>query len=91
MAKLSDEELLDYFASNAVRMALNGERSTYDELRAEILDKIKRMGKVDVAGIAREISEKLFDMDNERTPWDENDWLAACENLLRSHLEGKSE
>jgi hypothetical protein len=73
MAKLSDRELLEKF------------RDAPHVLEDDVLDRMPdRMGKVDVAGIAREIVQKLGYVSR-------SDDFELAQTILRSHLEGKSE
>lgn len=87
MAKLSDRELLEKF------------RDAPHVLEDDVLDHMpERMGKVDVAGIAREILQNCAAKYSQPEMWNYNDPQSVIDEqidnaaeILRSHLEGKSE
>jgi hypothetical protein len=92
MEKLSDEELLQKYDDHEWNehkfYTSSAYKKEYNSLRAEIL---KRMVKVDVAGIAREIAALEFQSWNHVPEGVLQNSADAIEEILRSHLEGKSE
>lgn len=92
MAKLSDEELVNKLEQTTGTYChaedLDECKAAEVEMKSvheQILDRMpERMGKVDVAGIAREIVQKLGYVSR-------SDDFELAQTILRSHLGGKSE